>query len=265
MDDDSPVSVGGRYTAQAPAIRFLVESALRKLKFARGENQPTNRSEWVEHLCAALMSESETSHHSVLASLMATGVTSKEINAYFIPAAARRLGELWVQDEASFVDVTVGAGRLQALFRSRDIDLRQADPCIPLGQCFLMVIPDFEDHSLGAFVAADQLRRHGVWVHMGIGLKNAEIAEIVDTRPFCAVGLSVATMNTVDKVTRVVDYLRANLDHVPPIVVGGRAVTDTARIVQRTGADHAVRSAREAIERCGLATVGSELSFEQLG
>ena len=41
-----------------------------------------------------------------------------------------------------------------------------------------------------------------------------------------------------------------------------RVVDDARMIERRTGADHAVTSIREAIERCGLAAVGQELPFD---
>jgi methanogenic corrinoid protein MtbC1 len=251
----------GLQPLQRPAIRFLVESALRRISTAPGRMPPRDRGEWVEHLARALMSEAETSHSTVIASLMANGYDSRELFDYFIPAVSRRLGELWVRDEASFVDVTVGAGRLQALFRTQsDGSLGRIDRTIPLGETFLMVVPDFEDHSLGAFVAANQLRRHGVWVHLAIGLTREELADLLASRRFAALGMSAATAGTLAKVTLLIDYLRKRLDKIPPIVVGGRAVTEREAAAERTGADFGVRTAREAVERLGLASVASALT-----
>ncbi len=246
-----------------PAIRFLVESALRKVRSTKEADAPRDREQWIEHLTEALMSEAETSHRAVIASLMATGVRAEEIFEAFIPAAARRLGELWVKDKVSFVDVTVGAARLQALFRSQPTGaLPGQDRAIPLGQSILMVVPAFEHHSLGAFVAADQFRRHGLWVHMAIGLNDGEVAELVRSRRFSLLGLSVATANTLEKVAQLIDYLRSNLEHVPPVAIGGRAVRDPVKVSERTGADIAVKSAREAVEKCGLSTVGPAFTQE---
>lgn len=218
---------------------------------------------WVRRFADALLSESESSHNLVVASLMSNGVTREELYDFYVPATARHIGELWVQDRINFVDVTTASARLQALFRSRPSgDDRKIDRSIPLGQSVLMAIPSFEDHSLGAFVAADRLRRHGLWVHVAIAPQHDELVELIDTGRFAMVGLSVATPNTVEKLTDVVDYLRSKSDELPPIVVGGRAVTDRDLIVRRTGADLAVKSAREAVERCGLATVATTIAAE---
>jgi len=254
----------GRDT-QDPAIRFLVESALRKIAADYGERNPKGREAWVERLCDALVSDSETSHHSVIGALVATGVTSDELYHDYVPEAARRLGEMWISDTASFVDVTLGASRLQALIRSAgDVGGgRMPGRSIPLGQEILMVIPAFEQHSLGAFVAADTFRRHGVWVRMAIGLEAAELAEEVQGSRFSALGLSLSTMKSVEQAAELIDYLRSCVRSLPPIVVGGRIVAEDTAIASRCGADHAARSVREAIERCGLATVSGRLTVRE--
>ncbi len=234
---------------------------MRKVVNSHESVLPRSREEWIARLCDALMSESETSHKSVISALLASGVTSEEIYQSYIPAAARYLGELWVADKASFVDVTVGAGRLQGLFRASDGKSggHWIDRSIPLGQSVLMVLPAFEGHSLGGFIAADHLRRHGVWVRMAIGLDNWELAQLLDSTRFAMVGISIATWGNIDSAAEIVDHLRTNVTDLPPIVIGGRIVDDAEAVVTRTGADFAVRSAREAIERCGLTTVATSL------
>lgn len=248
---------------QRQAIRFLVESALRRVSATLESGTPRDRAGWVEQLTIALISGSETSHRAVLAAMMSHGITQQDVRDIFLPAAARRLGELWVHDQASFVDVTVGAGRLQVLYREeRNGPGGRHDRSIPLGETLLMVVPNFEDHSLGAFVAADHFRRHGVWVHMSLGMSREEIVDLLGMQRFSALGISAATLNTLEKTTELIDYFRAKLDHVPPVVVGGRAVSDTEMVAERTGADYAVRTAREAVERCGLSSFASPLKLE---
>lgn len=248
-----------------PAIRFLVQSALRKIASDYVDRRPQGREAWIERLCAALMSESETSHHSVISALVASGVTSEQVYHDYVPAAAQRLGEMWISDAASFVDVTLGAARLQALFRSageaRGVPMLGRS--IPMGQEILMVIPAFEQHSLGAFVAADTFRRHGVWVRMAISMESEELVELLRERRFSAVALSLATLKSVEKAGELIEYLRMNVRSLPPVMAGGRIVGESNAAVRRCGADIAVRSVREAIERCGLATVTERLTVRK--
>lgn len=245
-------------------IRFLVESALRIVSLQKSNAQPQTRQDWVEHLTEALMSEADAPHQAIIASMMSRGISSEDILQTYVPAAAHTLGELWVSDRASFVDVTVGGARLQQLFRSSAGQAPGSWPgrSIPLGQSMLMVIPEFENHSLGAFVAADSLRRHGIWMHMGIGLHRDELVATVDQSRFSAIGISLTTAETAAQTGELIKYLRDRLEHVPPVVIGGRAVEIVDCIDEETGADFAVQSAREAIEKCGLASVSVSLDAD---
>ncbi|MHA7827997.1 MAG: cobalamin-dependent protein [Roseovarius sp.] len=170
---------------------------------------------------------------------------------------SRFLGEMWVSDKASFVDVTVGAARLQALFRNKagPGEAGWLTRSIPLGQSVLMIVPNFENHSLGAFVAADQFRRHGLWVHMAIGLEDEEIAALIKTSGFSLLGITAATPKSVEKSRKIVEYLKTKVEHCPPIAIGGFAVEDSEAVERITGADFAVKSVREAVERAGLSSV----------
>jgi methanogenic corrinoid protein MtbC1 len=246
-----------------PAIRFLVESALRSVRSTSQSEKPRTREEWIAYLAEAMISDSETSHHAAISSLIASGVTSEEVYQKYIPAVSRFLGEMWVSDKVSFVDVTVGAARLQALFRDK------AEPgdsgwfarSIPLGQSVLMIVPNFENHSLGGFVAADQFRRHGLWVHMAIGLEREEIASMVESSGFSLLGITAATAKSIEYSQKLVEYLKTRVDYCPPIAIGGHGVDDHTQVERITGADFAVQSVREAVERAGLSSVaGSALS-----
>ena len=61
---------------------------------------------------------------------------------------------------------------------------------IPLGHRILIAIPEGEEHTLGAFIAASQFRRYGIWVHMAIGQNADEIAQTVRNQGFDMLGIS---------------------------------------------------------------------------
>lgn len=255
----------GRGYPKKEGIRFLVESALRKVVSEKQNGvAPRNREEWMTRLCAALTDESDQAHRGLIAAMMANGIPSAEIYDSYLPDAARMLGEMWVQDRASFVDVTVGASRLQELLRGRELTGAHSmlDRSIPLGQSVLMVVPIFEDHSIGAFVVADQFRRHGLWVHMGIGLETNELQELVGSGRFAMVGITSGCAKTLEPLSELIQKLRSSVQNCPPIVVGGHIVTKSRDAEKRIGADFVVRTAREAIERCGLASVVEPLSID---
>ncbi|SDE20262.1 cobalamin B12-binding domain-containing protein [Limimaricola pyoseonensis] len=246
---------------QHKGICVLVEAALSSMVAARSGPVPARVDDWVRELTEALMAESETLHLRVVAALRASGVGGDELFERYVPDAARLLGEYWVQDRASFVEVTVGTGRLQRLIRERgEAGHGTPDRTVPLGQSVLMVVPRFEDHSLGAFVAADQFRRHGIWVHVAIGLGGAELSQQVMSRRYAMIGLTGGSLKVLEELAGLVDALRTDARPSVPIVLGGCVVALTREAGRITGVDHAVSSVREAIARCGLVTVAGALS-----
>ncbi|MEQ5871661.1 cobalamin-dependent protein [Sagittula sp. NFXS13] len=253
-------------TNRDTAIRFLVEAALQSVAAKKHVCVPSTREEWIDKLCVEIMSESETSHRSVITALMATGVSSEDVFQIYVPAAARRIGELWVLDKVTFVQVTIGASRLQALFHdeSQSPQGKWLDRTVPLGQSILMILPETEDHTLGAFVAADQFRRHGLWVRMAIRLKPLEVVRAIEEGSFSMLGMSLASRKSVQHAEELIRFLRTTLDVCPPIVIGGKYVLDADDIEERTGADFAVKSVREAISRCKLATVNETLAMDSM-
>jgi methylmalonyl-CoA mutase cobalamin-binding subunit len=245
-------------------IRFLVESALRSVASHKNHTKPASRSEWIQHLCDALIADSDTAYRSVVSDLVLNGFEPDDIYQSVVPDAARKLGEMWLYDEATFVEVTTGASRLQGLLRERKQDDKGfwMDRSIPLGQSILLVIPQFEDHSLGAFVAADQFRRHGIWVHLAISLESSEVVKLVAGGRFAMVGFTLSTGNSLDKMTDMVSDIRAGVPECPPLIIGGNVVDQVSTVADQTGATYAVGSVREAIERCSLASVAEPLSSE---
>lgn len=259
METTKTQTLSGFADDRGSSLKLLVETAVRKVASERIGNQPRTRQQWIECLADSLMSAAETSHQTVLNAMVASGIPQQEIFQTYVPEVARHIGEMWVSDRASFVDVTVGVGRLQRLYRDHVQTPENVWPArtVPLGRSVLMVIAPFESHSLGAFAAADQMRRHGLWVHMAIGLSPQELVETIRTGPFSMIGLSFSTVDSVEKGTKLIEFVRQNLTDVPPIVVGGRSVELLNGVAKRAGADYAVTSAREAIVKCGLAAVPS--------
>lgn len=248
----------------AGGLQVLVESALRSVASGKREPRPQTRADWVERICVRLMADSDSGAQALLADLVANGFAAEEIHHGLVPAAARRLGEMWLSDEAGFVDVTVAAARLQAIVRegAEGTGGEATGQAIPMGQAVLLVVPDFEGHTLGAFVAADQFRRHGIWVHMAIAASPAEVAALVAGGGFSMVAVSVSMARSLENLAHLLHVVRGNTAECPPIVVGGGIVAEVAGIARRCGADHAASSVREAVEKTGLVSVAETLSVD---
>ena len=214
--------------------------------------------ERVQQICDAFVNPDERRRYAVVSKLIASGISSEEIIERYVPLAALRLGEGWVDGTRSFSEVTIGAARLQETVRALGERKCGVPATVPLGHRVLIVIPEHEDHTLGAFIAAGQFRRYGLWVHMAIGQNEDEIATAVGTHEFGMVGVSGAGRKALEPIKRLVDKLKSRHALTSPIVIGGNICNLGLDLCTCTGADFVTTSPKKALELCGLAVTSEK-------
>lgn len=217
---------------------------------------------YILKLEAAILDSDRAARLAVLAEMQAAGIRWHDITDGYIPAVARRLGEMWCIDEVSFADVTIGTARLQFMLRDCTPD-RAANPTSdPRAPNVLLVVREDEYHTLGAIVLAGQLRRVGISVRLMLGQSDAAVAELCARKRFDAVLVSASGSETLESLRDLVKMLRREIGKRLPIVVGG-SVLDTDRDVKSfTGADHVTSDAGEAVRLCGLKVSLLETDFQ---
>jgi methylmalonyl-CoA mutase cobalamin-binding domain/chain len=239
----------------------LALKALSVLASRRGNPPKRSRDERVKDLCAAAVHRDESRLHGVVAQMVSAGISTTDVAEDYVALAARKLGEAWVDDSLSFSDVTIGAARLQEIVRSLGNTIAGGSVTVPLGHRILLVIPAEEDHTLGAFVAANQFRRYGLWVHLAIGQSPEEVAETVAAQEFEMIGISAAGRRALESVSNLVRTVKLRCPNCAPVVVGGNMCNLDNRVLDLTGADFVTTSPRQAIGFCGL-TARQDLRFE---
>ncbi|MEO0376883.1 MAG: hypothetical protein AAF329_20140 [Cyanobacteria bacterium P01_A01_bin.17] len=207
--------------AHEPALQLLAEAALKTLAAKGGANAPQTHDQWVHFLCNAVLADGDVKHELAITQVMGSGASSDEVLHLLVPAVARRLGEMWVGDEASFVDVTIGSARLQSMFKMREAETHPLLTRTDLrdGDAVLIVVPEFEQHTLGAFVAADEMRRAGIWARIGLLISAEEVCDLLQANHFAMLGISIGSRDSVGRVGEFVNYIRETAKNVPPVVV----------------------------------------------
>jgi methanogenic corrinoid protein MtbC1 len=183
--------------------------------------------------------------------LMRSGVTAVAVADDHIPAAARWIGEQWMQDEVSFAEVTISVSRLQTLLRclgenpQTELSGGRREPGV------LLLVSHDNDHTLGAMVLLGQLRRRGCSVRLLLGARPDTLSEKIAGMHFDAVMISAAQGNRMETLRRLVLAVRrAGQD--APIVIGGSIVESEPELCRRTGADHAEKDLQRALKLCRL-------------
>lgn len=186
----------------------------------------------------ACLSVDEERCPDIIADLIAQGAALERICLDLLTPAARALGTMWDEDEADFVEVTLGLGRMQRVVRDLGRRVAAETPMSEdAGQAFLCGMPD-EQHSLGLAMVAEFFVADGWGVTVGPPLGGHDALHEVSAHWYDVVGLSAGIMERVPRITEVIRLIReASLNSELAVMVGGRVFVDFPEMVGKVGAD----------------------------
>ena len=248
----APPAADARPPAASIHERVLNTVAARICGPEAGRPAGTGETSCLEMLCDAVVT-SETTFSAALARLRTQhGLRDEDLVDCYIPAAACQLGTDWAENRRSFAEVTIGTARLIAAVR--DLGRRWTADSVAdwRAPSMAMIVPEAEQHRLGAMIAATRFRRMGVSVQMLLGRPDAEIVGCIRKGGFDIVSVSLATRDRVEQTRHLIQMLRRDVEDLPPIVVGGAVGVNADELKAQLGADHVVSDPEEALRRCGV-------------
>ncbi len=237
--------------AESLAARALSLVASRKLHGREGD-KPLCDAPWPQRMAEAAV-DAEPSRLTGLAHEMrAARVPIEAIIDAAIPEAARLLGQYWVEDRIGFSSTSIGTARLQGLLRDLMrtgtapliAGLSEAQPAV------LVVVPEGEQHTLGALVASAQLMRAGFDTVLSLCESPARLRMRLKADRFAAVCLSISRVETLASAGNLVEIIRQGSNHPVKVMVGGAAIGNTESV--ECGADAVTNDLSEALRLCGL-------------
>ena len=176
------------------------------------------------------------------------GATPESIYLGLLTPAARRLGDMWVDDECSFADVTVAVLRLQNAQRA--LAPQFVGPAVPgLGapRALLLPVPG-EQHTFGLSMVRDFFARAGWLARTDSADTETQALAIVRAEPCDLIGLSFACDDRIDTAERLIAEFRAVSPNRNLIVmVGGPSFVADPGLCARVGADGTAADGHQAV------------------
>jgi methylmalonyl-CoA mutase cobalamin-binding subunit len=239
-------------TADTSGVSYFASQVVSLLADRNAKTMSEPREALVARLITASQSGTKSAFAELLAEVKRARITLAALADIYIPLAARRMGEAWHDDQMSWLDVSIGVGRLQSLLREIGTAW-VADQAGDTGHGTVMfIVPDREQHTLGPMVATGQLRRYGVSVCLRIAPTINEMRSLMVARRFDGVMISVSTRDKLESVAKTVHILRSMVTEPVPIIVGGAVMTKAEEIISITGADFSSNDIGAALEVMGL-------------
>ncbi len=163
-----------------------------------------------------------------------------------VAPSAKRLGWLWDHDYCSFIDVTLGLGRLQRVL----ISLGE-EPVGSKGSSkrhrVLMAPSSHEQHTLGAQIVTEMFRRDGWETWNQMPGNRRELAQLVQKQWLDAVGFSASSVQALEHLQLDIATVRAVSQNTNVVIlVGGPMFLEHPHLVEEVGADLMARDGREA-------------------
>jgi methanogenic corrinoid protein MtbC1 len=230
-------------------VANLAREVIRRLssrdtKLEKAPIEPTR--EELKNLCVALISDDDKAAAEMIIGVRAEGMAPEDIYLKYLAASARMLGKWWEEDRVSFVDVTVGTGRMYAIMRGMKHHFIPAFDLVEKSAVFAAV--PGETHTLGVRMAADLFRKDGWDIALKIGLDHDDLVSDIEKSPSSIVGLSVSGRHSVEALSRLVVALNICCPQAP-LVVCGHDIEEIRPLLSLAGLDGVAGNVEEAKEQ----------------
>lgn len=252
MQDFQPRDQGRAPLQDVAGVSYFASQVVSLLAGRSTRLEAELREPLVESLIEASLTGARDAFGALLAEMRRSRISLPALADLYLPEAARRMGDAWLQDEMSWMDVSIGVARMQSLLREIGATW-MADRVDDGGQgTVMLLVPAGEQHTLGPMVALGQLRRYGVSVCLRIAPGEEELRGLMVSRHFDGIFISAATKDVLVPVARTVRVLRANMLKPCPVVVGGAVMSKVEDPASCTGADFSCNDVGAALETIGL-------------
>lgn len=146
-----------------------------------------------------------------------------QIYRHLLAPAARRLGELWDNDECSFADVTIAITKIRhmAIATAPLFPIHTFDDDGHTPRILITTVPG-EQHTIGVHLSVEAFRSEGWSVWSGTPRSTAELIDLVAQEHYDVIGLSVSANRNLPIVAEaIVDARRASANKGVKVIVGG--------------------------------------------
>lgn len=185
-----------------------------------------------------------------LTTIRASGTPLAAIYLDLLAPAARRVGEMWEEDECSFADVTIVVCRMHQVLlefsRCFDAPTESSDK----NRNVLLLPAPGEQHTFGLLMVIEFLRRDAWNCFSGTPISDADAKKIINAQNYRVIGLSVSADRHIDATANLIKWIRRHSRNSDAsVIIGGRAVSENPGLVDVVGADTSADDGEQAARR----------------
>lgn len=241
--------------ADRVAVSRLAMRIVAQMAGSHGTETGPPRRELVQMLARAARSGDPAMFSQLQLEFRRWRISGERAMDVYIPAAVQLLGTAWHDDQITVLQATVAFARLQDLLRELGVACTADHAGRVTGPQVLLVLPQREQHTISALLAASKMRRLGVSVCIEFLAGPTEVCDRLALQPMDAVFLSLANRTGIQTCERIIRAIRRDGQPGVPIVIGGPIVALDPNAVSAIGADFVAADVGDALRSCGLSAV----------
>ncbi len=229
-----PINVGSTLNQKSNGVKAETATAHdgRPLSTTPKSAEAQTRPELRKRLLDAALDRGKETILDVLSDAAPDGPSAAFVLSDLVPWVAYEMGRLWHDDEVSFLDVTLGSGKLQRAVHDFGLTSQHVADTEP-GRVLVTTLPG-EQHVLGAVIGCRLLELEGCDALLDIRGNR-------DVDPRAAAGFDLVTISVTREgetqgLAKMIEALRAGSgrQHLPVLLVGRSA---SEALAERVGAD----------------------------
>ena len=222
--------------------------ALNELAKRKSKNKLTFNKKDIEAFCDSIIARNDNTQVELIDKLITRGISLDIIYEIFIPEAAETLGNFWKENRLSFVEVNMGAQRLQRLSRIYEKQYLGPMYMFSEGPEILLILPEKEVHTLGLITASGIFKKNGANPFIAVGYSDTEILGLIGSHNFKLIGISVSNSENIEQCLTIAKNIKASLKTKVPMVIGGQGITQVKSKELYTVFDEITIDPSEALE-----------------
>ena len=215
----------------------------RPLPASSALSEPSDLAEYVPRMARLALDGEDARLSAQLARLAEDGWSGEALLARLIEPTARKMGDAWLADECSEIDLTIGLSMLQLAAHA----VRSTETTNALRNSrfsILLATAPGETHMLGTSMLCDQFTDAGWRVEMTFPRTDSELAGQVHARKPDVIDIALSDAlprhHALVRLRETIATIRAATpDKLAVVSVGGRLFAEAAATAASVGADYA--------------------------
>ncbi len=204
----------------------------------------------IAELTALVLREDARASVNFVKEIHASGTSLEDIYLLLLTPVARKLGEMWEEDESSFTDVTIGLWRIKQLMYDLSPIFQQYAEQNKTGSSIMLVPLPGSQHNLGLFMVSEFFAKAGWRIWGELAATEDDIIQMAANEWFDIVGLSASVREQFPQLKELIKGIKAKSKNPNVgVIIGSPVFNQFPELVDDIGADMVGMDAEDALEK----------------